>query len=141
MRITLVLALAILASGHAAAEDTSKDDDIRRFFAITNVAELAMVDIRQNIELQKRANPKVPARFWTELLEEIKPSEFTERMVPIYDRKFTHEQIKAWLEFFESDAGQAFLNNQRAVLEESAAVGQAYVQEVSGSVARRLKLE
>jgi len=141
MRIIFVILVSVLGAGQVRADDTSKIDDIRRFFEITNVAELAMADIKQSIELQKRANPKVPAKFWTELLDEIQPDEFIKRMIPIYDRTFTHEEIKAWLAFFESSAGQAFLKNQKAVLTESAKAGQAYVQEVSDSVARRLKLK
>jgi hypothetical protein len=139
MRIPLALFLSIVFALPMHASDSAKVQDIRRFFKLTNVAELSFADIKNNAELQRRANPQIPNEFWTELLKELKPEDFIERMIPIYDKHFSHEDIKAWITFFESPAGQAFLKNQRLVLQESAEVGQAYVQEIGGPILKRLR--
>jgi uncharacterized protein len=139
MQISRYLAVALFASLQAQAADPAKVVDIRKFFAVTNVEQTAFADIGQMMELQKQANPQIPAEFWPELRKALKPAELIERMVPVYDKHFTHEQIKAWIKFFESEPGQAFLKQQPAVLQESALAGQAYIQEVGGPILHRLK--
>lgn len=141
MRIhKILLSFALLSIfGSAQAGDAAKLQDIRAFFQLTNVAELSFADIKNNAELQRRANPQIPNEFWSELLNELKPEAFIERMIPIYDKHFSHDEIKAWIVFFESPAGQKFLRNQPMVLQESAVAGQAYVQEIGGPILQRLR--
>lgn len=141
MRIQKIFLFSALLTifGPAQAGDTAKLQDIRTFFKLTNVAELSFADIKNNAELQQKANPQIPKEFWIELLQELKPEEFIERIIPIYDRRFTHDEIKAWIVFFESPAGQKFLKNQPTVLQESMIAGQAYVQEVGEPILRRLR--
>lgn len=139
VRNILAFVLLITSAAQAQSSDVGKTQDIQKFFKLTNVAELAFADIANNLELQRRANPDVPEKFWKELLMGIKQEEFLARILPIYDKHFSHEEIKAWVAFFESKPGQAFLKNQRVVLEESAKAGQAYVEEVSGPILQRLE--
>jgi hypothetical protein len=139
MRPLLALSFSIAFTLQVHASDPAKVQDIRKFFKLTNVAELSFADIKNNAELQRQANPQIPAEFWTELIKELKPEEFIERMIPIYDKHFSHEEIKAWIAFFETPAGQAFFKNQRLVLQESAIVGQAYVQEIGGPILNRIR--
>ncbi len=139
MRTPLALFISIAFTFQVHASDPAKVQDIRKFFKLTNVAELSFAGIKSNAELQRQANPQIPTEFWTELLKELKPEEFIDRMIPIYDKHFSHEEIKAWITFFETPAGQAFFINQRLVLQESAVVGQAYVQEIGGPILKRLR--
>jgi hypothetical protein len=118
--------------------DSSKVQDIKRFFKILKLEELYSSDIRNNIELQKRANPQIPAEYWPEFEKRFKISEYIDRVVPIYDKHFSHEEIKAWISFFESPAGQSYLSKQSIVLEESGVVGKEYVQEIGAPILERL---
>lgn len=135
--ITIFLSCAFTAQ--AKEGDSPMVQDIREFFKLTNVAELSFADIKNNIDLQRRANPDVPDEFWKELLNKLKPEEFIERMVPIYEKHFSHEEIKAWITFFESPHGQAFLKSQVVVLQECSAVSQAYVEEVARPLLKKLE--
>ncbi len=134
--ITIFLSCALTVQ--AKEGDSPMAQDIRKFFKLTNVAELSFADIKSNIELQRRANPDVPDEFWKELLNKLKPEEFINRMVPVYEKHFSHENIKAWIAFYESSHGQAFLKSQTVVLQESSAVGQAYVEEVARPLLEKL---
>lgn len=135
--ITILLSCALPAQAKEA--ESALVQDIRKFFKLTNVAELSFADIKNNIELQSRANPDVPAEFWKELLTKLSPQEFIDRMVPIYEKHFSHEEIKAWITFFESPHGQAFLKSQVVVLQECAAASQAYVEEVAAPLLKKLE--
>ncbi|MDB6005536.1 MAG: hypothetical protein JWR15_2523 [Prosthecobacter sp.] len=135
--ITIFLSCSLTTQ--AAEAESPLTPDIRKFFKLANVAELSFADIQNNIELQSRANPDVPAEFWKELLTELKPEEFINRMVPIYEKHFSHEEIKAWIAFFESPHGQAFLKSQVVVLQECSVVTQAYVEEVAAPLLKKLE--
>ena len=135
----LLFSVVFTFQAHAQASDPSKLEDIRRYFALTNTAETVFADIKSAAELQRRANPQIPDQFWKELFSELKPGEFAERLVPIYDKIFSHDEIKAWIVFFESPAGRAFIRKQPEVIQEGNIVGQAYVQEVGGPILRRLR--
>ncbi len=60
-------------------------------------------------------------------------------MVPIYEKHFSHEEIKAWIAFFESPHGQSFLKSQVVVLQECSVVSQAYVEEVAAPLLKKLE--
>ncbi len=135
--ITILLSCALTTQAKEA--ESALTQDIRKFFKLTNVAELSFADIQNNIELQSRANPDIPAEFWKELLTKLNPQEFIERMVPIYEKHFSHEEIKAWIAFFESPHGQAFLKSQIVVLQECSAASQAYVEEVAAPLLKKLE--
>jgi len=135
--ITIFFSCALTAQ--AKEGDSPMVQDIRKFFKLTNVAELSFADIKSNIELQSRANPDVPAEFWKELLTKLKPQEFIDRMVPIYEKHFSHEEIKAWIAFFESTHGQSFLKSQIVVLQECSVAGQAYVEEVAAPLLKKFE--
>jgi hypothetical protein len=140
MRIALfTLVLSCMLTAQAAEREPAQIQDIRKFLKLTNVAELSFADIKTNIELQSRANPDVPAEFWKELTEKLKPQEFVERMVPIYANHFSHAEIKSWIAFFESPHGQSFLKSQVVVLKECSEAGQAYVEEVAAPLFKKLE--
>lgn len=140
MRIILItILLSCLTMVRAKEGDSAKTQDVRKFLRLTNVAELSFADIKSNIELQSRANPDVPAAFWKELSANLRPQEFIDRMVPIYEKHFSHDEIKAWIAFFESPHGQAFLKSQVVVLQECSAAGQAYVDEVAAPLLKKLE--
>jgi uncharacterized protein len=137
--ILITIFLSCVLTAQAEEGDSAVVQDIRKFFKLTNVTELSFADIKSNIELQSHANPDVPAEFWKELLNKIRPQEFINRMVPIYEKHFSHEEIKAWIAFFESPHGQAFLKSQVVVLQECSVAGQAYVEEVAAPILKKLE--
>ena len=137
--IVLLFSMAISLQAYAQEGDPVKIQDIRRFFSIVNLVDMAFVDIKNNAELQRRANPQIPNEFWAELLNTLKPDEFIDRVVPVYDKHFTHQEIKDWISFYTSPSGQAFLKKQPVILQESMVVGQAYVQEIGGPILKRLR--
>ncbi|WP_395736040.1 DUF2059 domain-containing protein [Prosthecobacter sp.] len=135
--ILFTFLLACTLTAQAKDADSALTQDIRKFLKLTHVAELSFADIQNNIELQSRANPDVPAAFWKELSAKLNPQDFIERMVPIYEKHFSHEEIKAWIAFFESPHGRSFLKSQITVLKECAAAGQAYVEEVAAPLLKK----
>ena len=146
LRVATIMLLAHTSGFYVKAQtksartvDSPKVQNIRKFLKVTNAVELSFADIKINMELQRRANPTIPDEFWKELLKKIKPEEFVERIIPVYEKHYSNEDLTAWIAFFESKAGQSFLKSQSIVLQESSAAGQAYVEEVAAPLLERIK--
>jgi hypothetical protein len=67
--------------------------------------------------------------------------EMTERVVAIYDRHFSKEDLQAALDFYRSAAGQRMVAELPAVMNESMAAGQEWGQQKAAEVADELRRE
>ena len=61
--------------------------------------------------------------------------------IPIYDKHFTLEELRAILAFYETPAGRAMLAKLPLVLHESMEAGKALGGRIGEETARRLKAE
>ena len=111
--LVLTGAFDVIASTHA---DSAKVADIRRLTEITRHTDLywQMMTQIKNEDLQ--GPQEVPEQFWNDFLNALDPNNFVDQVViPIYDKHFTHEEIKQLIEFFESDIGKMILREENRV--------------------------
>jgi len=147
--MTIVRALvsaALLAwCGAAMAQEptedaqASKHADILRLLEITNALAVGQQMIDQVILIQRGALPDVPAEVWDELRKGFDLNEMVPVFLDIYDRNFTHEDIRGLLAFYESPLGLKLMKTQPQVVEESMAAGQKWAMGVLERL--RTKLE
>jgi len=140
MRLLLLLLLSVaLFAGEAAKPAMSpKEQDIRKLLTLTKAEQMGIQVIEQMISVFRNANPTVGEQFWTELRNEIKPGEILEKVVPIYDRHLSHDDVKATLAFYESAAGKRMLEAQPRLFHESMTVGQEWGTQQALKVQKKL---
>ena len=61
--------------------------------------------------------------------QRIKVDEIIERLIPIYDRNFTSEDLKAFIAFYESDAGKKLISTVPEMMKESVQESIKYMKE------------
>lgn len=100
--------------------ETSKSEDIRRLLEISNVPGMAdgmvgsMLDAME--EEFRQAYPRMPADAMAVLLGEMEGAltsakpELLQMLGTLYDREYTHEEVRALLSFYRSPLGQKLLN-------------------------------
>lgn len=114
---TLSLALATLAAVNLAADTqktaptaASKENrdakikDIQRLLAALGMPQSNSDAARKQITTASK-DPKLaafPAAYWKDYLESASPETFEKLLLPIYDRAYSHEDIKAFLRLFAS---------------------------------------
>src|SRR5262245_58823214 len=105
---SLLLVCGWLAIGTARAEDdpAAKKADIRKMMTLTGSDKMAVAMMQQMIDAMKPSMPQVPEKFWTEFMTEVKPEELIDLIVPVYDKHFTHDDIKQLLDFYQTPVGQ-----------------------------------
>ena len=79
--------------------------------------------MQQVMESAKADTPDVPDKVWKDFGQTVKPTDFVDRLVPIDDKYFTHEDIKGLIQFYQSPLGHKLLSVQPKVMQESAEVG------------------
>src|SRR4030067_3394133 len=104
-----LLALILAASLTYAVGQPDKIADIRQLIHMTGEGELGVQIMQQMITQYKQTMPDVPARFWDRFMQEVNPNDLTELVVPIYDRHFTHDDIKGLLKFYQTPLGQKLI--------------------------------
>lgn len=125
----------------AAQKAEAKRDDIRKLIEITGSKKAVALMLPQMLAPMKSSFPQVPDQFWQETAEEFKIDELVDRLVPIYDKYYTHDDIRGIIAFYQSPLGLKLISTQPQVMQESLAVGQAFGQEIAIRVAARLKKE
>ncbi len=131
--VCLVLLVAV-----AASEPSPKDADIRRLMELTTTSQLASQITQQMMESFKAAFTKVPDATWSELKKELTPEDLLAKIAAVYDRHFTHDDIKALITFYETPLGRKLLKELPAVTQESLEVGQTWGRTMGQRMMERL---
>jgi hypothetical protein len=92
-----------------------------------------------NFRVQK---PEVPAGVWIEFGSFFTKTAFTdivELLLPIYQKHFTEEDLKATIAFYETPAGQKLALESPMVVRESMQAGQQWGQKLGADFAKKLQ--
>ena len=85
-----------------ASKEDAKRQDIRKLLVVTGSAEIGIQSLRNMVGQFRASMPNVPAAFWDEFMKEVSAEELVELIVPIYDKHYTHAEIKQLISFYET---------------------------------------
>lgn len=141
--LTIVLAALCLALTAGAQVPKEQETAIRKMMRLTGM--LKMIDQMTDqmvASLKEGAPAGVPEDFWVRAREKrIRVEDLISRMIPVYARYFTVEDLKVINAFYESPTGQRFVASLTPMIQENMKIGQAWGQEVSQKVIDDLKAE
>ncbi len=141
LALTLPLALYAQAPPAAPGIEPAKREAILKLLKVTRAGEMSVQVMQEGITAQKQAMPQVPEIFWTEFAKAMTADNFEALAVPIYDKHFALDELKAILAFYETPAGRAMLAKLPLVLQESMEAGKVLGGRIGEETARRLKAE
>jgi uncharacterized protein len=141
-KITIFTILTFLVgttSLFAAQEiDSEKRKEIAKMLQLTGMEKLMDQMKGQIIGSFKARRPNLPESVWKSLDENFDMNELLEMIIPIYDKYYTLEDLKAVNAFYSTPAGQKILSTLPQVMQESMQVGQKWGEQVGLKVAREL---
>jgi hypothetical protein len=138
--IGVICLLATVAWSSAAhAQETAKQQDIRRLLKMTGSAELGSQVLTQMLSNMKKSLPNVPEAFWTDVAQEIHTEELVSLIVPIYDRNLSQDDVRELIKFYGSPTGKKFVSVLPKITEESMAVGQTWGNQLVQKVIAKLQ--
>jgi uncharacterized protein len=122
------------AATTAPNRDTEKIKAIRTLIEVSGTIRAMRDAVDVSIDQQAQLNPSVPDEFWVRFKARFKPEEIVERLLPIYDKHFTKEEIDALIAFYQTPAGKKLATKQSVLQTDSMAVGQQYGLEIGQEV-------
>lgn len=93
--------------------------DIRRFLELSGAigagakAREMMLD-----NLRALARPETPPEVWEELRAQIEAEHLEEESLPLYDKYFTHDEIRDYIRFYETPSGRKLAATLPVLLQE-----------------------
>ncbi|GAB3544936.1 DUF2059 domain-containing protein [Spirosoma fluminis] len=135
------LCLALI-SFHASAQSApTKQDDIRQLMTMMGTTSLMEQSMSRFVETFKKANTGLPESFWTGVEKEANYQDLINRLIPVYEKHYTHDEIKELLAFYKSPLGQKSIRELPAIMQESASIGREWGEQLGRRIADRIQAE
>ena len=150
--LCFLLVVAIVRPAAAQTIDPALAADITRLMDLLNVTqnveELSAVVADAMVTSVRSAHPDAPPRVLN-IMSEIVKTKFAaaldgrdgllSRVVPIYAKYYTREDIQALIAFYQSDVGRKAVRTMPAVFQESMTIGQQWATEFMPEIQRELE--
>ena len=138
MKKLIFVFIIAIGTGTFGIYGQTKDDDIIRVLKITGTEK--MMDQRLDILIPqfKKIFPDIPDVFWARFREKINIDELLLACVPVYNKYFTHDEIKQLLLFYESPLGKRMIEIAPLLSQETMAIGQKWGERLGQEIVNEL---
>ena len=148
-KLLLLALIAIFSSMSVTHAEISKEKrkEIEKMLQLTGMEKM-FVQIKAQMVSGLKAQTKQlpeseqpPESFWEKLQEKMDTRELLEKIIPLYDKYYTIEDLKAVNSFYESSAGQKLLSTLPQIMQESMKIGQEWGERIGKEVAEEAAKE
>lgn len=145
--IIWVASLVLTGTLNVIAEETpdpatvSKRADIKRLMEVTDVRNISMQIMNRLVLTMQEGRSDAHKKFWTDYMADVNPNDLIEMVVPIYEKYFTHKEIKQLIAFYESPIGKKLLKVQPQIMMESIAAGEEWGKKLVQRAMEKLREE
>ena len=131
----------LLALGAAPAVATqASEKQVRELMDVFGVSNMFGQMNAQMAGMMGQRLPCVPAGYWGGFLDDKGMKELTDRMVPIYQRHFSSEDIDGMLAFYRSPLGRKVIAEMPATMAEAMQAGQQWGAERGQAMVAELQM-
>lgn len=137
----IAVGFLVAAPVHAQSDSLLKANDIRIMLNLMDVGSAMQRSLVDEIATGRANNESgLPPQFWDEFEKEAMNgvSSFIERLIPTYDKQFTHAEIKALIEIYRNPAMKKLTASEGALTEAAGKAGEAWGEEIGLRVAMKL---
>jgi hypothetical protein len=122
--LLLILFCALTLPGFS--QTSEKEAEIIKLLELTDVKNLAEQIFDLYIPQLQTLVPSVPREFWDLFRANIDFEDFIKAYIPLYDRHYTLEEIRAMIAFYESPVGKKVIEVTPLMTAESMSIGQEW---------------
>jgi hypothetical protein len=121
------------------SENPAKRADIIRLLRMTGASNGAEQAVDLMLPSLKQAMPQVPVQVWQELRSEVREEDMIELTYQIWDKHFSHQEIRDLIRFYQTPVGQKIIRETPALQQESLAAGQRWGNQIVARLLNRLR--
>lgn len=125
-------------AGQASAAQPS-EQQVRQLFEVMHMSQMFDQMNAQMADVMGQAVPCVPASYWQGFIDANGSKALLGRMVPIYQGRFTAEDVKGLLAFYRSPLGQKVLTQMPLAMAEGMKIGQQWGRERGQTMIKQLQ--
>jgi len=126
----MIMLLGFLLGTYCAKAQTSDyDKDFERYLKLSNATAAYDMVYEQLTAQLKQMKPGVSDSVWVNLKKEVfdkEVLELTKQLVPVYQKHFTHEEVKELISFYESPIGLKLATETPLLGREAMQLGQIW---------------
>ena len=124
---TIALAsLLTISNVHAADIPDDKRTEIERMLRLTGTEQMFDQIMNQTLAHLSSSITEVPDGFWEEFRTELNTRDLIEQIIPLYDKYYTLEDLRAINDFYGSPVGRKVMATLPQIMQEGSAIGQAW---------------
>jgi len=140
--ILLLLAITVCSLSPARADvSPEKRAQIEKLLQLTGTERLMGQMENQLIASFRAQMPQVPEAFWTKFQQKMNTREMLDLIIPVYDKYYTLDDLKAVNAFYQTPVGQKVLSTLPQVMQETMKIGQEWGEKKGEEAAREAELE
>ena len=150
MKLHLTLAILFLSAvigGFAIAiqdDETAtvtKREDIKELMELMNSKDMGLQVMHTMFDSVKALGTAIPENLFEEFTSEVNFDELTELIIPIYDKHFSHDDIKELIAFYQTPIGKKLIEKQPDIIKESMVAGMTWGQKIGAKLVKKLREE
>ena len=138
MRKSLFIILSLLLSIPATqAQDNEFEKDLALMLELNGSKESYDMVFEQIVGQLKYSMPNVSDENWAKVKADVFDKQIIElnkKLVPIYKKHFTHDEIKGIIAFYQTEVGKKMAQKSAILAQESMAIGQQWGMQLGQSI-------
>ncbi|MEC4677206.1 MAG: DUF2059 domain-containing protein [Nitrospirota bacterium] len=126
-------------SGPIFANASEAEKVAHELLEVSGVTKMGTQITAQLIKHQRKNMPDIPEQFWVDVAGTLKSDGLNKKIVAVYVRHFSIEEMKTIVAFYKTTVGKKYLQKLPEITQESMAVGRIWNREVGAQIAEKLK--
>jgi hypothetical protein len=139
LAVLLLGTIAVSAQKNGASAQDEKNKNILKLLELNGTTAFGEKVFGEIVATLKKNYTSIPDAFWKEITKDISPLNMAIKAIPAYDKRFTNEEIKELVKFFESPTGKKYLASNNDVGTDVKKLWQEWSETFTNSVTDRLK--
>ena len=119
---------------------SSKDVKIAELLETMGSTQAMKTSFEYMINYYKQNNPQISSEYWDNASKHVDYDELVQKLIPIYSKHFTEQEIVDLLNFYNTSTGKKMIEKMPTVLQESMEVGRKWGIELAQKIEKEVSV-
>ena len=119
---------------------SSKDVKIAELLETMGSTQAMKTSFEYMINYYKQNNPQISSEYWVNASKHVDYNELVKKLVPVYSKHFTEQEIVDLLNFYNTSTGKKMIEKMPAILEESMEIGRKWGIELAQKIEKEVSV-
>ena len=135
-----ILAIAFLVLGVFTNAQSSKDVKIAELLETMGSTQAMKTSFEYMINYYKQNNPQISSEYWDNSLKHVDYNELVQKLVAVYSKHFTEQEIVDLLNFYNTSTGKKMIDKMPVILQESMEIGRKWGIELAQKIEEEISV-